>query len=307
MDKNPLLSVIIVNYNTSSLLQTCVGALYASLKLSDLTDCSEIIVVDNASKDDSVKMLTKKYPDVLLLLNNKNVGFAKANNQGIEKSKGEYILLLNSDARVCDDAIEKSIRLLKQEKTAGVVSGKLIYEDGTLQKSAGFFPHLISVFNWMFFVDDIPLLNFFLKPYHVDDARFYEKSQQTDWVSGAYFFFRREIIEKAGLLDDAVFMYGEEVEWCYRIKKAGFEIRYDPSFRVVHDKGGSSLNGKNAGIVEEFRFIIYFYGKYKPHWQQNLVRFILKAGSRLRSILFGIIPRYRLRKELYEKAAEVVG
>ena len=265
------------------------------------------MVVDNASSDESLKTLKENFPRVTLIENKENVGFAKANNQAILKSKGEYILLLNTDARVNDRAIEKSIEDFKKDKSLGVVGGKLVYEDRTLQKSAGFFPTLISVFNWMFFVDDIPLLNHFLKPYHVENSGFYKKSQNVDWVSGAYFMARKEVVDKIGLLDESLFMYGEEVEWCFRIKWAGYEVKLDPSIQIIHDKGGSSRIGKDAGIIEEFKFILYFYRKYKPRWQQKTVQLLLQAGIKLRSILFGIIPKHKSRKELYDKAFEVAG
>lgn len=305
MSNNINLSVIIVNFNTSSLLKSCLDGLFSSLKLSDITDKTEVIVIDNASSDNSVNAVKQNFPKVSIIINKQNLGFARANNQGIIKSKGKYILLLNSDARVCDRAIEKSMAFLEKNKSIGVIGGKLMYENKTLQKSLGFFPHLTSVFNWMFFIDDIAQLGNFIKAYHIENPGFYRISQKVDWVSGAYFMIKKDVVDKVGLLDESLFMYGEEVDWCYRIKKAGYEVIYDPGIEIIHDKGGSSEAGRDAGIIEELKFIRYFFEKYHPGWQQEAVKIILRLGCRLRSILFGIIPGYRTRQELYEKASHL--
>lgn len=293
------LSIIIVSFNTSDLLRKCLNRVYKSLSFGKIEKTSEVIVVDNASSDGSVEMVKKNFPKVLIIKNSNNLGFAKANNQGIKKSTGKFILLLNSDTEVEKDALSNLLHKIKSENR-GVVGGKLLNPDGFTQSSAGFLPNLSKVFFWMFFIDDIPILSKFIKPYHIEDKSFYEKEQLVDWVSGACFLFRREIIERVGLMDENIFMYGEELEWCYRIKKVGFQIVYVPDAHVLHHKGASSQGA--GGILEEFQAIIYLYKKHKPRWELPLVRLLLKIGALLRIIIFGIIGKYKTRLPTYAKA-----
>ena len=193
------LSIIIISYNISELLQSCLKSIYKALSLDRLEDRSEVIVVDNASIDNSVQVVKENFPKVRLVCNKKNLGFATANNQGIRKASGEYILLLNSDTKVVSDALIKLLETVKKERNVGVVGGKLLNADGSIQPSVGFFPNLTRVFLWMTFLDDIPFFTYFLKPYHVEGKKFYERPQQVDWVSGACMLIKQEVIRRSGL------------------------------------------------------------------------------------------------------------
>lgn len=295
------LSIIIVNFNTPDLLRKCLNKVYKALSFGKIEKESEVIVVDNASSDDSVSIVQKNFPKVVIIKNEKNLGFSVANNQGIKKATGKYILLLNSDTEINSDTLIKLLEVVKKDEKIAVVGGKLLNPDGSTQSSAGFFPNLGKVFFWMFFIDDIPFVNKFLKPYHMEEKSFYEKEQLVDWVSGACFLFRREIIEKVGLMDENIFMYGEEVEWCYGIKKAGFNVVFTPSANIMHYKGGSSKEVE-GGIVEEFNAILFLYKKHKARWKWFLVRLFLKSGALLRIVIFGIIGKYKSRLPSYAKA-----
>lgn len=296
-----LLSVIIVSYNTSYLLRKCLNKVYKSLSFGKIEKMSEILVVDNASQDDTVAMIGKNFPKVIIIKNTKNLGFARANNLGIKNSTGENILLLNSDTEVEKDALTKLLGVAVSDDKIGAVGGRLQNTDGSLQSSVGFFPSLIKVFFWMFFIDDMPLLARLINAYHVEDKKFYEKKAFVDWVTGACFLVKRKAIDRSGYLDENIFMYGEELELCYRIKKAGYNIIYSPQAKILHLRGGSSKEA-GAGIVEEFKAIIYFYKKHKPSWQLPVVRLFLKSGALLRFIAFGIIGRYPTKIPLYAKA-----
>lgn len=298
------LSIIIVSFNTSDLTRKCLNRVYKSLSFGKIEKESEVIVVDNASNDGSVQMLEKNFPKVIIINNSNNIGFAKANNQGIKKASGKYILLLNSDTEVEEDALIKLLEVIRRDKYIGVVGGRLLNQDETCQPSAGYFPNLSKVFLWMFFIDDIPFVKKLIKPYHVEDKSFYLYEQSIDWVTGACFLFKRGIIEKAGLLDENLFMYGEELEWCYRIKKAGYNIVFTSRASILHHKGASSAGV--GGIVEEFKAILYFYKKHKPFWELPLVRLLLKLGVLLRIVIFGIIGKYKSRLPSYAKAFKLV-
>lgn len=301
------LSIIIVNYNTSQLLKNCLQAVFQALNWEKHVDSCEVIVIDNASTDDSLDIVRRYFPDVHLICNQENLGFSKANNQALRKSQGKYMLLLNSDTSVKQTALVKLLEYIKSEKNIGAIGGKLLNPDGSIQPSVGFFPHLSKVFFWMSFLDDLPFMSSLLHSYHVEDKNFYLKRQQVDWVSGACILVKKEAVEKAGLFDEAIFMYGEEVEWCYRIKQAGFQVIYTPWAEIFHLKGESSVEKVNAGIVAEFRGILYFYQKHKSLCQQYLLKLLLKSGALLRILLFGIIMRHPKKADLYAKAFRLVG
>lgn len=299
------LSIIIVSYNTSLILRNCLLLVYKALSFGKLVDNSEVIVVDNSSRDDSVEMVKKNFPKVKLITNGKNLGFAKANNQGIKEAKGKFVLLLNSDTEVSKDTFTLLLGKLERNQKIGVLGPKLINKDGTLQQSVGFFPTLPKVFFWMSFLDDLPYFSSLLKPYHMQNPSFYKREQKVDWVSGACIFTRKGAVG-ANLMDEKIFMYGEEVEWCYRIKKSGYEIEYSPQTSVYHLKGASS-DGEYAGIVDEIRSLIFFYRKHKPFWQSVVLRFFLMWGALLRMIIFGIIGRNPKRFFLYAQVFVMAG
>jgi len=295
------LSIIVVSYNTSLLLQNCLQKILRAITFGGLEDQTEIIVIDNASTDDSCKVIKDKFPHVLLIANKENLGFAKANNQGIKKARGKFILLLNSDTEVKIESLSLMLGKLEKNREIGVLGPKLVNPDDSLQQSVGYFPSLLKVFFWISFIDDLPILSFLLKPYHMKDKDFYKKEQEVDWISGACVMVRSEAIGRAGFLDEEIFMYGEEVEWCYRIKGEGFKVLYMPKAVVTHVKGGSGIGG-NAGIVEEFASIIYFYKKHKKNWKLFLLKLFLMFVALFRLILFGIIGANSIKAKLYAKA-----
>ncbi len=299
-----LLSIIIVNFNTEKYILECLSSVYQEIKKENLSKLIEVIVVDNGSEDKSVIGIKKNFPKVKLLINKNNKGYAVANNQGIKVSKGKYALLLNSDTQMIRGTLIKIIeRLDKNNQVFGI---KLLDKDGSIQKSIGYFPSLFRIFLWMFFLDDIFRFLVFLKPYHLENRFFYNFEQKPDWVSGAFFMIDKEIIKKCGYLDEKIFMYGEEVEWCYRIKKGGFQIDYLANIPIYHFKGGSQESGYDSGIVEEFKSIIYFYSKHKSLIERKIAKVILKFGALLRYFIFGIIMQNYNKKKIYEKAFQMV-
>lgn len=299
-----MLSIIIVSFNTSDLLKNCLMSVYKVLKSDKLEDKSEIILIDNNSSDDSISIVKNFFPKVKLILNKENLGFSKANNQGIRYAKGDFILLLNSDTKVNPGTFRNLIDSFYLKESIAVVGPKIINPDGSIQPSAGYIPSFIKVFLWMTFLDDLPFLNQFIKPYHVESPDFYKESRLVDWVSGACLMVLKKVLDKSGLMDENIFMYGEEVEWCFRIRKNGFRIYLDCGTDIIHYKGGSG-SGKLSGIKEEFKFIKYFYKKHKPGWQLALVIYFLRFGALLRIFLFGIIGRDKRKFSIYAEALKV--
>lgn len=291
------LSLIIVSYNTKQLLKNCLLSVIKALGEANLTSSSEIIVVDNASADNSLEMVSAEFPQVQILKNSRNLGFGGANNMGITRAKGEYILLLNSDALLNSSALSECLSILEKNRSIGVVGCKLVNGDNSFQSSFGYFPTLLRIFYWMLFIDDLPLIGVLIKSYHVVRETYYTDDTEVDWVSGAYFFTEKKVLVKAGLFDPKMFMYVEEVDLCFRIKKQGWKILFTPKVSVTHLKGRSGI-GKNAGLMEEFKGLQYFYQKYFKFADQLILKFLLKLGALLRVVVFGIMGNSE-KKQVY--------
>jgi len=274
---NPMtISVIIVSYNTKELLSNCVASVCSSV-----ANCEyEIIVVDNSSSDGSAAMLAEQFPDVKLLSNSYNAGFARANNQGYAISRGKYILLLNSDTIVKGDAIARMIQCLEVQPSIGIVGPRLLNSDLTLQAQCRRgFPRLVNSLGYITGLSRIFPKSSHLGGYlmtHIDD----KMSHNVDAVSGACMLLRRSIIKEiGGLLDEAFFMHFEDVDLCYRSKEFGYGVWYLHDAEVIHLKGRSSLF-RAKGVKQDFcnSALIYLAKNYrKESWFGYLV---LSAGVR---------------------------
>ena len=223
------LSIIIVNFNTRELLKECLKSLIVNGRWQMVN--SEVIVVDNASKDKSPAMIKKNFPKVKLIENRTNLGFAQANNQGIKKAKGEYLLLLNPDTRVEPGSLEKLIQFAQKHPEAGIVGAKLINPDGSVQPSVYHFPTLGRA----------------TREYWLSQEGVYEKyapkskkAIEVEAVTGAAMLIPRKTIEKVGLLDERYFMYFEDLDYCRRIRQAGLKVYYLPEAEIIHHHGKSA-------------------------------------------------------------------
>ena len=289
------ISVIILSFNTKSLLKDCLSSLLAKNQNIKM----EVIVVDNHSDDGSVQMVQKEFPQVTTIVNQENYGFSKGNNFGLKRASGDYVLLLNSDVVFVEDSIEKMVDLMDREEKVGISSCKLVGSDNKIQPTGGFFPTIFRVFAWMLFFDDIPILNRFFNSYHPHASSYGEERQQ-DWVTGAFFLIRKQVIKDIGYLDENIFMYAEEMEYCYRAKKKGWLVKYTPMTKIVH-LGGKSGTAKGA-LLGEFKGIKYFFKKHLPAWQYPLLVVLLKLGSLLRAVMFAIIKPKSDLKGVYAEA-----
>ena len=289
------LSIIVVNWNTKKLLEDCLSSIYKYTKGITF----EVIVVDNGSEDGSCQMVKEKFPQVKLIPNKDNLGFTKANNRGIKISKGKYIMLLNSDTYQIENALAKIVEKAESLENLGAMGPLLLNTDRTIQQSGGYFPHLPQILWWMTFIDDLPG-GIILKPYHVDHDNFYRKDQELDWYTGAALVVPKQVIKKVGPLDENIFMYGEDFEWCYRIKKAGYKIYFSPEAKIVHIGRGSSQKIPTRAFVGEYKGIVYFYQKHKGKFSLQIVRLLLKIGALARIVVFGLLGRRELAKTYAE-------
>ena len=304
MPINPILSIIIVSYNTREITLNCLESIQKdkglTFNLNKIDDSdkipTEIIVIDNNSTDDSVKELkkltTNKLITIQLITNHTNLGFAKANNQGIKIARGNYLLLLNSDTLILHSAISQSLNWLSTHPEAHLCSAQLLNKDLTIQGCGGYFPNLLNTLAWSFGLDDLPFFNSILRPFHPHPPHFYThekfflKDHPQDWVSGAFMLLRRSIVDATQGFDENYFMYGEEVEWCYRMHLAlpKSQSWYLVGPQVIH-LGGASATKKSDPLLREYQGVISFFKKHRPEWQLPLLRFSLKINAALRSLI----------------------
>lgn len=292
------LSVIIVSYNTKDYLKKALNSV-------PWKKDSEIFVVDNASTDSSSKMVKKEFPEVKLIVNSKNVGFAGANNIAIKKAKGKNILLLNSDAILLSGASEKMMELLQSSPEIGIVSGQLLNEDNSIQPQGGYLPNLLNICFWMLFLDDIPILKNFIHPYQMRDKKAFTKKRKIGWVGGTAMMIKKEVFDKVGVLNEDFFMYGEDVEFCMRIKKAGYSVMITPDAKITHFGYKSSKGSPSQALIGEYKAIKYIFQNYKPAWQLPIIRLLLKTGALLRMLVFGILLDRKEAYATYKKAFQV--
>ncbi|MFW5851907.1 MAG: glycosyltransferase family 2 protein [Bacteroidota bacterium] len=270
------ISVVIVNYNVKYILEQCLYSIQTALQHTE----GEVFVVDNNSVDGSCKMIQEKFPQVHLIANKENLGFAKANNQAIRQSQGEYVVLLNPDTVVEEDTFEKVIAFMDKTPDSGGVGIKMIDGKGNyLPESKRGLPTLEVSFYKMFgFHKLFPHSKRFNYYYmgHLDN----ESVHEIDIMSGACMFLRKSVLDTIGLLDEEYFMYGEDIDLSYRITQSGYKNYYFPNTTIIHYKGEST---KKAS----FKYVMVFYKameifarkqlhmkKYSLYW----LLFILQYG-----------------------------
>lgn len=226
------ISVILVSYNTIEMTKKALNDLFASVGNLKL----EVFMIDNASRDNSVEVLRREYPNITLIENNKNVGFGRANNQALPYIKGRYVLLLNTDAFVAPDTLIKTKQYMDTHSKCGMVGVRLVGRDGVLQPSCRYFPTA-----WNIFLERTNLKKFFKHAKLIDNMSWDHASvRNCDWVPGCYALIRKEVIDQVGLFDPRYFLYYEEVDHCFAAKRAGWEVAYYPDTTVVHIGGESA-------------------------------------------------------------------
>lgn len=286
------LSVIIVSFNTKKFTEDCLASVIRSLKLTELT--WEIIVVDNLSADGTRDMLANTFPSVRTILNEANVGFGRANNQGLHIAKGEYILLLNSDTVVLNDALGKLYAFAKQHPNA-FVGPKLLNLDRSPQTSCGPFFSLLVVFAALFLKGD----RLGLTRWSPNRAR------KVDWVSGAAIMAPKRIFMNDLLFDENIFMYMEEIDLLYRAKKKGFSTYFYPRSLIVHLGSGSSTNKRKGPVLNIYKGFLYLFMKHRSPFAVLVLRLMLKTKAML-AWLVGVVTGNTYLKETYAEAYQLV-
>lgn len=282
-------SVVIVSFNASSYLKECLDSIFRFTKNTSF----EVIVVDNSSTDDSVAVAKEFGSKVTVIANKDNRGFGAGINIGIKRVTGKYILVLNPDIRFLDDAVSKMLTWMEGHLEVGIGSCQLLDGEQKMLPNGGYFPTLIRLLAWTFFIR-IP------QAYH-PRPNLYNQELFPDWVTGSFMFVRNEAISKVGMLDENIFMYGEEVEWAYRMKLAGYKIGYTPSTKVIHYERKSSGGSPRNAILGEFKGLKYIYGKHFPGWKQIVLGSLLDVAASLR-IIFWLVRLKPQMAKIYLEA-----
>lgn len=311
----PVLSIIVVSFNTSKLTLETLESVQSDVSTSEvLNKRVEVIVIDNNSSDTSVDDLhafakTAEIP-ITVICNKKNVGYSTANNQGIAVSSASYLLLLNSDTIVQKGALEQLLTAFEKDEELGIVAATLLNSDGSLQPQGGHEPTLLHLTNHFFFFDDIPLLGKMLPSTQHTGLRTEQRVEASntlhyqDWVGGTALSFRRKMIDEIGLLDEAIFMYGEDIEFCMRAKKHHWKVAIHQGAKVIHLQSQSS--DSQTAILGELRGYHFIWAKHKPLWQLPFAKLIMEIGCLARAILYGTVVSNRKKAATYLKAIHML-
>lgn len=299
---SPELAIVIVNWNTRELLRACLDA----LQRFPAGVPTEVWVVDNASEDGSADMVISEYPDIRIIQNAANVGFSAANNQAIRETEADFILLLNSDTEVAAGALTTALETARHRRT--VVAARLLNPDGTLQHSCFRFPKLAPDIVEAFYLHKL-LPKRVRGRWLLGGYWSHEEERTVDWAIGAFLMVPREAIDRAGALSEDYFLFGEDMEWCYRMREAGFPTVFVPGAEVVHH-GNQSATQR----APEWRIRRTHQAKYRfcdDHFspaRSRLQRVIDRTGYRVRRALFRLMGMWSpARKAMGEEYAFILG
>ena len=284
------LSIIIVNYNVEYFLHQCLKSIETARKNINL----EILVVDNNSVDGSIKMLQEKFPNVKLILNSKNIGFSKANNQAISRASGKYILLLNPDTIIQENTLSTIIDFMEKHPETGGLGVRMIDGNGVfLPESKRSLPSPSSAFYKIFGLSFLFPKSKKFGQYHLNYLDEHQ-THEIDVISGAFFMTSKKVLDKVGVLDEDFFMYGEDIDLSYRIQKAGYKNIYLPSTSIIHYKGESTKKTSINYIFIFYKAMIVFVKKHYSKQRANPFIFIINLAILLRAS-FSVIKRLILK------------
>jgi len=263
------LSIVIVNWNTGTLLQQCLHSIEANVKAWSPQDV-ETFIVDNASKDDSLALACSAHPWAQAIENRENVGFARANNQALSLCSGQYVLLLNPDTELLPDALETLVAFMDDHPEGGACGPRLLNADGSLQPSCHPLLTPGREFWRLMFLDYLwPRARYPLRRWGLETAR------SVEVIKGACFLLRREALDEVGLLDDRYFMYTEEMDLCHRLLRAGWELYWLPQAVVVHYGEVSSRQVAEEMYIQLYRSKMQFHRKFGGVWRATYFRLLL--------------------------------
>jgi GT2 family glycosyltransferase len=281
------LSIVIISFNTVDMTRDCLKSVYENT--GDLA--CQIIVVDNDSQDGSVEMIAKEFPDVELIANTDNVGFAAANNQGFDIATGDYILLLNSDTLVLGSVLENSVKYMRERKDLGAFGCRVLNTDRTLQRTCSMYPSLLNLTLLTLGLDRFSRPKW-LKRYNMghwqrDDTR------EVDVVSGCYLMIPKVLLNDVGPLDDAFFFFGEETDWCTRIRTHGWKVMFSPVGEIIHHGSVSAKKLKYKRDLLLTNGIIRLHRKHSGLLNAFVTWIILLIFNASRAVIWSVFAVFQ--------------
>jgi len=294
------LVIIIVNWNTQEMTIECLQSIYAN----GVKNSWSIVVVDNNSQDKSVELIKKKFPQVVLFENTDNVGFAAANNQVLRKVDAKNYLLLNSDTLVLGDVIKKSIAFINSEPTIGGMGCRVLNKDKTVQLTCSRFPTIINLLLQLFALDKFKKPSFLCRYQYRSWRR--DSERDVEVISGCYLMLKREVVEQVGLLDENFFFFGEETDWCKRIKKAGWRLVFSPVGEIIHFGGGSVKKLKYKRDLLLSNAIVNLHKKHYGFISAAVVAIIIFLFTLTRGFGWGLIYLFSHKKDAKERSLHFI-
>lgn len=295
------ISIIIVSYNTCELLKDCLNSVKKSIGNLE----TEVFVVDNNSSDDTVTVIKKDFPWVKLIINKKNIGFSRANNLAIKKAAGKYILILNPDTKLKEDTLPKMHQYMQENSKVAISTCRVELPNGKLDPDCRrHFPTPWRAFTHFSAFSKIFSGSKLFDQYYMGYLS-QEKEHEVDSCVGAFMFVRASLISKVGFFDEDFFFYGEDLDWCWRFKKAGYQIMYTPTSKIIHYKGAASgikppsmylskatLESKKRAIKESTRAMELFYKKHYLNKYPKFLTWLVISSVK-------VLEKYRIFKIKY--------
>jgi len=293
----PDISIIIVSYNTKDMTQECLESLYTN---TPGLNC-QVIVIDNASGDGSVEMVQRDFPHAELIANDTNKGFAAANNQGFLIAKAPLVLLLNSDTLVLGSVIQNSVKYMLDHLDVGAFACRVLNSDRTTQKTCSQYPTFRNIFFMAIGLDRLYPSRIFGQYQYKGWDRNYERDVEV--ISGCYLLTRKEILQNLGGLDEDFFFFGEETEWCMRIRKSGWKLRFSPVGEIIHHGGGSAKKLKYKRDLMLTNALVRFHQKTGGQFAAIAMYCLLFFFNAIRALFWLPIsipfPKQREKAELF--------
>ena len=289
----PELAIVIVSFNTREITINCLNSIFDNTWKVDY----EVWVVDNGSTDGSPEEIAKRFPKAHLIKSEENLGFVGGNNLALAKvyKTSKHVLLLNSDTKLSKGSLDSLYDYSKTDNY-DITSCKLVNPNGSFQPNAGDLPTPVPLFFWLSGLDDIFRKYIRLPSYHRLDTHYYENSGKVGWVSGAAMLIGKEVFDKIGLFDKKIFMYAEDVDFCWRATKEGFKVGWTKDAQIAHIGGASSDSPKAAQWRGEFRGLLYLYKKNYGIFASLVLKLFIYLFGIIRSLAFLIVgkPDYAL-------------
>lgn len=285
------IAISTINYNSRDLLVSLLRSILAQ-KIS----ASTIWVVDNCSLDNFRDIVKKEFPKINFIQSTENGGFAKGHNLVLKKLKTDYVLIINPDTKIPDRSIEQMVDFMDQYPDCAAASCKIEGYDGTLHSNGGNFPFGLGLFVWLFNLEMLPFIGKRLANFHRIDQGFYEQGGVVDWVGGTFLVANVEALKKIGLLNEQYFMYFEDTDLCYRLKKSGYKVMINPSVVIKHLSGGSSDDPRFNQFKGEMLGLKIFYKNYATALENILLVPVIYLAIFARILIFTILGKIELSK-----------